>query len=423
VLISNYFYPCTLTPSQRISYWAQNFHRLGYFPTVITREWTADIKSHFDTKKAVGKEIRHEKFDNYEVYYLPFRPGILDKAYLKWGESNLRPLFLFVKFIDVALNSLTLRWTSFANIFPFLKQLSQNEKFDHLIISGEPFYLFNIGFKAKRQLGIPWVADYRDDWTTNELQRQKGSGFLRNILFNLEAAFEKRWVRTADHIISVSIPYTNRISKFLNVPGITIENGFEEKLLLLKDSILFEPLTVVYSGTIYPAQNISMILDALRLSVRSNTPFRLVFLGSGFDVKEKKRIEGLVEGALLPYIEVTERLPREEALNFLLKSHVMLGMAYGDMKGIPSSKLYEYIALRKPVLLCPNDHDIMEETLLDTGLGFYADNAADCLREINRIRAMYLNGTIDQIRRDSAQKILKYSRFEQMTKISQILDR
>ncbi|HSJ69436.1 MAG TPA: hypothetical protein VK921_17275, partial [Anditalea sp.] len=108
ILISNYFTPCTLTPSQRISYWAKHFNRLGYYPTVITREWKADIKSHFDTKKAIGEQVRHEKYETYEVYYLPFQPGILDRAYVKWGETSWRPLFLLVKLLDVLLVSLTL---------------------------------------------------------------------------------------------------------------------------------------------------------------------------------------------------------------------------------------------------------------------------------------------------------------------------
>lgn len=421
ILISNYFTPCTLTPSQRISYWAQHFHRLGYYPTVITREWKADIKSHFDTKRAIGDQVRHEKYETYEVYYLPFRPGILDKAYLKWGETSFRPLFFLVKLLDVLLVSVTLRFTSYANFFPFLKNLSKKENFKQLLISGEPFYLFKIGYMGRKQLNLNWIADYRDDWSTNELQRQKGSGFLRKVIFKIEAIYEKQWLQTADHVISVSHQYTNRISKFLNIPGITIENGFEETLLDLSKPPLFDNFTLVYSGTVYPSQNIEVILEALKSGLKQNKPFHLVFLGSGFDIKEKKRIEGMINPILRPYVKVTERMPREEALTYLLRSHAVLGISYGKMKGIPSSKLYEYIGLKKPVLLCPTDEDIMQEILQEVGLGFFAEDVESCLKEIEKIRALYNNGGIKNLEDSAKEKVLKFSRFVQMSKLKALV--
>jgi glycosyltransferase involved in cell wall biosynthesis len=421
VLISFYFFPCTLTPSQRISYWAKHLHKLGFYPIVITREWSENIQSHFDTKRPIGDQVRHEKHANYEVYYLPFQPGILDKAYLRWGETAMRPLFLMTKLLDVILANFTLKFTSYSGFFPFLKQLRRKENFSKLIISGEPFYLFKVGYQAFHLLNLHWIADYRDDWSTNELQRQKGGGFLRKIIFKIEAHYERRWVSTADHIISVSKPYTKRIADFLKLEGLTIENGFEENILELEQPPLFEEFTLVYSGTIYPSQNIKVILEALKICINEKRPFRLVFLGSGFDIKEKKRIASLVETDLQPYVEVTERLPRDEALNYLQKSHAVLGISYGSLKGIPSSKLYEYIGLKKPVLLVPTDNDLMEGILKEVGLGFFSEDAKACVMEIDRIRSLYDNGEITLFSKAAEKKVHKYSRFNQMSKISTLL--
>lgn len=406
-----------MTPSQRISYWAQHLYKIGIFPTIITREWEAHNKSHSDTKRPIGESIRYEIHENYEVYYLPFKPGILDRAYVKIGETALRPLFLIIKVLDVLLVNFTLRFSSYANFYPFLRQLVKNKHFEGLLISGEPFYLFKVGYYARKELGIPWVADYRDDWSTNELQRQKGSGFLRKIIFKIEAIYEKQWVRTANHVISVSKQYTNRISVFLKVPGLTIENGFEETLLDLPKPPLTDQFTVVYSGTVYPSQRIDIILEALEAALNKGRPFRLVFLGSGFDVKEKRRIEAMIIPSLHPYVDVTDRIPRSEALSYILKSHVVLGISYGNMKGIPSSKLYEYIGLKKPVLLCPTDGDIMEEILQEVGLGFFAIDAKTCLREIEKIQQLYENDKIKLLEASATDKVLKFSRFVQMSKL------
>jgi glycosyltransferase involved in cell wall biosynthesis len=422
LILSYYFTPCPLTPAQRITYWGENLAKLGVYPTIITREWSDNIKTHQDTKTPLGTAVRYEKNSNFEVYYLPFRPGILDKAYLKWGESKFRFLFFIIKIIDVFLVSLTLRFTSYFNLFQFLNNFIKNNKVNFLLISGEPFYLFKIGFLINKRHKVNWIADYRDDWTTNELQKNKSKGFLRFLIFKIERIYEKRWLSNSLGAIYVSDLYTNRISKLLNLPGYTIENGFAEDLLGINESTLFDEFTVVYSGTLYPSQNIKLILETLEIAIENNNPFHLVFLGSAYDLKEKSRISKMISSKLSPYVKYTERLKREEALMFLSRSHVLLGIAYGEMKGIPSSKLYEYMALKKPILLCPTDNDIMEMKLTESGLGFFANDSKSSLIAIDNIKDLYKSGRIDKFRYDSSKKIAKYSRGNQMIKLKQIFD-
>ncbi|WP_111322551.1 glycosyltransferase [Algoriphagus chordae] len=421
LLISNYFSPCTLTPSQRITFWARNMHRLGYYPTVITRDWTSETRSHQDTKRPLGDKVRHEVFDTHEVYYLPFRPGILDRAYLAFGESALRPLFLVVKLLDVFLARFTLKFSSFSNFLPFINELLKKQRFESAIISGEPFYLFRIGYSLKEKLGLKWIADYRDDWSTNELQMERSGGVVRKWIAKVESDYEKKWVGSADSIISVSQVYTDRIARFIGKKGYTIENGFEDELLSIPSQTLFQEFTLIYSGVLYPSQDLSYILGALQLAVNASAPFHLLFLGAGYDQKERRRIEDLLPADIKPYVKVTDRLPRKEALVELQKAHAFLAMAYGSMKGIPSSKLYEYMALGKPVVLCPSDADIMEKMLTEAGLGFAANSAEECFEQIQNIRALYQKDQILELKEYSKQKIAKYSRFSQLQQIKEVL--
>lgn len=418
LLISYYFTPCTLTPSQRITFWAQNMYKLGFYPTVVTREWTSETRSHLDTKRALGTNIRHEVFDTHEIYYLPFKPGILDRAYISFGESALRPLFLFVKLLDVFLVRFTLRFTSFSNFLPFLREHLKGKEFYKAIISGEPFYLYKIGYHLRKDSNLNWIADYRDDWSTNELRMQKKGGGVRKWIANIESNYEKKWVATAQSIISVSEIYTKRISSFVGKKGVTSENGFEEELLDVKTQPLYEKFTVTYSGILYPSQELKVIIGALKLAKDAGSPFYLTFLGAGFDVKERRRIESLVPADLLIYVKVTDRISRNQALIELQKSHILLSIAYGDLKGIPSSKLYEYLALRKPILLCPSDHDVMENMIDDSDLGYVANDPKQCLEAIHKIRDLYHNNHILQLREDALPNILKYSRQNQMEKLN-----
>ena len=420
VLISYFFQPCTLTPSQRATYFAENFHQLGYWPIVITRYWDIPISSYFDTKIKVGTKVRHVKYENYEVYYLPFEPGILDKAYLSWGENYLRPLFLLVKLIDIILVNFTLAFTSYRNFYPLLKSILQNEKISSLLISGAPFYLFKLGYLVKKRFGTKWFADYRDDWTTNLIEVQKGSNLLRKFVNFLESRYEKKWVASSEKVISVSEVYTKRISDFLEKEGINVENGFDEGILELSDLSLFEDFTIVYSGTLYPFQDLSVILSTLETLINDGHRIKLVFLGSGFDIKEKRRIDALIKDSLKPFVTITERIPRREAVEFLKRAHVLLSISYGDLNGIPSSKLYEYIGLRKPVLLCPSDKDVMEQMLRRAGVGFIANTNQECKAQLIEIMRMYQESESGQFFDINHAEILNFSRKVQLQKLNEM---
>jgi hypothetical protein len=66
------------------------------------------------------------------------------------------------------------------------------------------------------------------------------------------------------------------------------------------------------------------------------------------------------------------------------RANLMLMFGHKGLKGISSSKLYEYVGLRKKVLLVCNDHDIMEEILSTTGLGIICDTVDETVQALTR---------------------------------------
>ena len=147
--------PCTLTPAQRINYWAQNFYKYGFYAIVVTRAWTKDLKTRHDTKVAFGERKKVQKFPTHEVHYLPFRPGILDKAYLKMGEGLFRPIFLITKLLDVFLARFSLVLTSYANFLPHLNSIIQKERPEKLLITGDPFICIKLdSFFIKNSISL-----------------------------------------------------------------------------------------------------------------------------------------------------------------------------------------------------------------------------------------------------------------------------
>ncbi len=79
------------------------------------------------------------------------------------------------------LSSFRVKSLPYHNLYDFTKQLIlQNPKeYKLLIISGSPFQSFFFGYLLHKQVGIKWLADYRDEWTT--FQDNTTISFLKRI--------------------------------------------------------------------------------------------------------------------------------------------------------------------------------------------------------------------------------------------------
>ena len=85
------------------------------------------------------------------------------------------------------------------------------------------------------------------------------------------------------------------------------------------------------------------------------------------------------------FLDFIERIDRENVIDIQLSQTYYLVIGHEGLKGIPGSKLYEYVALKKPVLLYPNDNDIIEQTLQDTGLGIICSTSTELEEKLRTI--------------------------------------
>jgi spore maturation protein CgeB len=85
------------------------------------------------------------------------------------------------------------------------------------------------------------------------------------------------------------------------------------------------------------------------------------------------------------YLHITNWLPKDEVLELQKNADLLLMLSYKGFKGIPSSKLYEYIGLQKNILHYPNDKDVIEKILKDTQLGINCSNLNEVKKAINTL--------------------------------------
>lgn len=424
VILTYFFPPCNLTASQRSFSWAKHLHEFGYYPIIITRNWEHHIETPDDMHHESGKDIIHEKNENYEVFYVPFRGNLRDKLYSRYGKNKFNLLRKALSFMELFAHHFSNKAIPFYHIYDFAhKFLSNHKDIQVMVVTGNPFEIFRFGYQLHMKFKIPWIADYRDDWNTSEVNKSRG--WADSILRNLEKRSEKKYISTASSITSVSPYYAQKIGSFVSRPGHVLLNGFfEDDFLERKSQENADAFTIVYNGMLYPSQEIEVFLAAFKRFVEVNRDYKsrikLKFPGILFLKDQANRVEMILKG-YEEQVELTGRIPRDKVIDIQAQAHLLLMISHKNSKGIPSSKIYEYLALAKPVMVCPGDGDILDETFQGYNLGYIAKNEEDAFNQLNYLFHRYLKNEYDLLIGDQTY-IDQFSRKKQTQILAKLLD-
>jgi hypothetical protein len=171
-------------------------------------------------------------------------------------------------------------------------------------------------------------------------------------------------------------------------------------------------------------QNIEMFLSAWIKMVDmhgKNIRMKLFFLGTAYDQKQKQRIEKYLFG-YEDYFEVSGRMPRNEVIRKQSEAHLLLMVAYGAVKGSPGTKIFDYIACHKPVVLCPSDHDVIEQILTSSELAMIANDKQEA-EDVLELAIAEFQATGNVKRNPNKEILERFSRFNQTRVLSEALNK
>jgi peptidoglycan/xylan/chitin deacetylase (PgdA/CDA1 family) len=66
-------------------------------------------------------------------------------------------------------------------------------------------------------------------------------------------------------------------------------------------------------------------------------------------------------------------------------------VSHTDIKGTHSSKIFEYLACKKPVLICPSDNDVLEEVIQKTNAGYICNSKEDVVVLLRQLVSEFLS--------------------------------
>lgn len=382
LILAHDFPPLNSIGAQRPLSWFQEFKNHNLEPIVITKQWD-DVKNSFDYyKPSKDKKVIIEKNEFGKIIRVPFHPNLRDRL-VKYDNFFIK-IFrkVFSLFIGIAQYYFHF-WDNNKRILIEADKYIKDNQIDYLLVTSEPFILMKYGYLLSKKHKIKWIADYRDEWTTNTLY---SSNQIMQLQFKLFLrAKELKFLKHASLITTASPNYGTRLSSFLNKEVETIFNGFftsefENLPNLPLSKSVFE---ISFIGSLYNYQPLELFLTAYKKFVAKHKPgtVKLVFYGANYNTAEKNRILGFDEN-LNEYIETTDRLHRTELHKTLnLNSSIFLLLADPEEVRIPA-KIFDYIALKRQILLVKDDQSILSQIINESKSGRVATTTDQILENL-----------------------------------------
>lgn len=122
-----------------------------------------------------------------------------------------------------------------------------------------------IGAHVKRVLGVRWIADFRDPWTTIFYYDSLGHSWLSKWI---DKQYEKRVVRLADQILHVGETMVRLLEHdypSARAKSVVVHNGFDERdFAKLPDVPRTSEFHIVYTGTLSSMYNFQPLFKAIQ---------------------------------------------------------------------------------------------------------------------------------------------------------------
>ena len=338
---------------------------------------------------------------------------------LRAGSDHLHTVLMHVAKRLLTYPDATKGWVPFA-IRAIEEIRRQKQRIDAILTTFPPVSCHLIGKRAKRILGCPWVADFRDLWTQDTTTTQ-----ARDLAF-LQIPLEKTTLRSADALITVSIPWADRLRERYPLMDIcTIPNGFDPDDFLSRPSALTQTFSITHAGILYQGRrDPSMLFEVLHDLSQEKTI-------CADDVRV--RFYGPIEPWLFPLIrryglqqvvELKGVIPRNQVIQCEMESQLLLLLSWTDARetGLHTGKLFEYLGAERPVVAIGGLRGVLTQVLEETNAGLHVSTKEELRQFLIRAYSEYKAlGYVPY--RGYTDAISQYNHVEMTRRVAEVLDR
>ncbi len=243
---------------------------------------------------------------------------------------------------------------------------------DLIYTTSGPYAAHIAGYFLKERTNLPWVADFRDEWTHNPVIWPDKTLLNYRICQQLERAI----CEGADRVLCVVPNAVDNYVKDVGVPRekiVCVTNGYdEEDFEGLPSAQQGERFTLVHNGMLYANRTPDPVIRAVAwLADRgeiSRDRFRLLVGKTGNNARWQKVIADV---GLADVAETEETMPHRPSMLRTARADALLLML-GPTKNFLNTctgKLFEYLRFRKPIICMGPQGSIAHTIIEEAGAG------------------------------------------------------
>jgi glycosyltransferase involved in cell wall biosynthesis len=378
LLVTYHFPPDPAVGAVRPAKFAKYLREVGWEPIVLTvkeKYYDGLDKSLLsDANGMLPMVIRTGMLRNPSFYYRKLKRVLrMDQGTLN-GKRSLSPkeeensrigirqsISSFLSFPDEQAE-----WLPFALVSGM--KVIRREGIGVLMTSGPPHSVHLIGACLSKISRIPWIADFRDPWSDNCLdQPQDRLELSHRLALRLEAWLVSRAALAITTTERFALRLRSRFPEYQD-KIVTIPNGYDPDEFSNIPRRKEKRFTISYVGSIYHNRNPEPVFHVLSELLQENVvdPNRLAirFLGHCNQAAGKAMNLLISQYGLTGVVEVLPWLPRHQALEMMVRSHVLLLLAEDQPLQVPG-KVYDYLGAGSDILAITGDGataDVFRET-------------------------------------------------------------
>ncbi len=300
--------------------------------------------------------------------------------------------------------------------FAYLKGLSLcKQKIIQVIYATlSPYSSAVLAYLLSRKTGLPYVLDYRDLW-----QGKPDIEYLTDWHKKISENWERNVLKNASKVI---INTKRAMKKIMEIyPEIdkkkftVIYNGFDEDDFKFEKTMKknTDKIIFTYTGGFYGERTPKYFIEAVDLikdKIKDKVKFRFV---GNYHKNILKMLNSLPE-----LIEVIPQVTHRKSIKYLSESdYSMLFIAEKKSDIVIPAKLFEYMAIRKPIIAMIPQKGEAADLIKEYGLGFIVPS-----NDVNKIKDTILQAIEHKIKITENKNLEKFTRRYQTKQLAQILD-
>ena len=361
--VSYYFPPNPLPGSHRWDSMAETLRELGHDVTVVSTNASGDLPTDSPWVVRTG-----------DLQASPTLRRLLRRSEHQGGAVTADGFPEQSRLFSRGLvpDSWVVTWLPY--VIPTARRIIRERHIDAVVTSGPPDSTHLLGLALGRHRPA-WIADFEDGWRFEPLN----GPWPTRIQDRLDAAFERRVVRSADAVVGITEPIARDFRERLGRDAADIPSGWDPARLDSEVASAAPPplrsdvVNLVHTGSLSvpgrrDPRGLFLALESLvARNPEMATRLRLTLAGplTGEDRRILEALTPSARGMVAP----VGFIPKPQALALQRAADALLLLSTGPHQQVVTAKLSEYLLAKRPILAVLSENEaarIIRETATGT---------------------------------------------------------